>query len=386
MEAILTINAGSSSIKFSLFQANVALAPLYKGRITNLLAIPHFTVHDANRKKIIDCSLPSCGYGAAIRVVMEWIERLDEPLTLCAAGHRVVHGGQHYIAPTIIVPQVICALKKLIPLAPLHQPPSIEAIEALCAAYPSLLQVACFDTAFHANQDKIARMYALPRTFTESGILRYGFHGLSYEYINNILYDYTGDKVPKRVIIAHLGNGASMCALKDGVSIASSMGFTALEGLVMGTRSGSIDPGVLLYLLEEKKMSPKDIETLLYHQSGLLGVSGISYDMQKLLESNLPAAKEAIDLFCYRATQEIGALTAILGGVDTLVFTAGIGEKSPAIREKIVSNMEWLGAKLHHAHNNKNNATISADNSSVALYALPTDEELMIAQHTMAMI
>lgn len=385
-DVILTVNAGSSSIKFSLFKAHMALAPLYHGRISNLLEAPHFTVYDAKKMQIVDCPLPSCGYSFAIHALLDWVEGLDEKITLCAAGHRVVHGGQDYVRPTVITPHVITALESLTPLAPLHQLPSLKAIEALSIAHPSLLQVACFDTAFHCTQDKIARMYALPAALREEGIMRYGFHGLSYEYINSILPDYTGERIAQRVIVAHLGNGASMCALKDGISVASSMGFTALDGLVMGTRAGSIDPGIVLYMMKEKGLSAHDIEALLYHKCGLLGVSGISHDVQQLLESNAPSAQDAIDLFCYRATQEIGALAAVMGGLDILVFTAGIGENCPLIRQKIITSIAWLGIELCTESNRRNSPCISKASSKIGVYVLPTNEELMIANHTAAII
>ncbi len=386
MDVILIINSGSSSIKFALFALELSLPLVYQGKITQIRTSPYFSLTDAAGAALQNHPLDDSGHPAALAALLGWVTQLPSSIVLRAAGHRVVHGGRHYIRPVAITPEVMKDLRALTPLAPLHQPANLAAISALQHRFPALLQVACFDTAFHASESRIMRLYALPRTLSEEGIIRYGFHGLSYEYIASILPHYTGTPLPARVIVAHLGNGASMCAMKNGRSFATSMGFTALDGLVMGTRSGSIDPGVILYLLQEKRMTPSEIETLLYHESGLLGVSGISNNMQELLQSAAPAAKEAVALFCNRATQEIGALVALMGGLDMLVFTAGIGENAPAIRAHITAPLQWMGIQLDDVANNANTHPISSSHSPVAVYTIPTNEERMIAHHTAAML
>ena len=298
-----------------------------------------------------------------------------------AVGHRVVHGGTEYAAPVRITPAVMATLAKLIPLAPLHQPHNLAPIQAIADAVPDLPQVACFDTAFHRGQSHVAQSFALPKRFADEGVRRYGFHGLSYEFVASRMREVAPDLAGGRLIIAHLGNGASLCAVRDGRSVASTMGFTALEGLMMGTRCGALDPGVLLYLMEEHKMDARGIEDLLYRRSGLLGVSGISSDMRTLRASTAPDAAEAIALFIYRIVREIGSLAAALGGLDALVFTAGIGENDPATRAEVVAGCGWLGLQLDAAANAAGEGRISAGKAPSA-WVIPTDEERMIARHT----
>lgn len=297
-----------------------------------------------------------------------------------AIGHRVVHGGDHYINPVLVTPMIMNELKALIPFAPLHQPFNLRAIETLNQMHPDLPQIACFDTAFHRMRPPIADFFALPREYINLGVHRYGFHGLSYEYVVKQLY--TSQCLKPRTVIAHLGNGASICAVKDGKSYDSTMGFTALDGLMMGTRCGALDPGVVLYLMKFKGMSHDQIENLLYKESGLLGVSGLSSNMQTLLESTAIEAKEAVALFVYRARREIGALAAVLGGVDTIVFTGGIGENAPYIRKAICADMGWLGIEIDDNKNINDHVLINTTHSSVEIRVIPTDEEYVIANHT----
>jgi acetate kinase len=303
-----------------------------------------------------------------------------------AAGHRVVHGGDAFTHPVLVDSSVLSGLEKLVPLAPLHQPHNLAAIRALAHTRPGMPQVACFDTAFHANQPEVARRIALPREFHDAGVKRYGFHGLSYEYITSVLPRYRGKRARNRVVVAHLGNGASLCAIRDGRSVATTMGFTALDGLVMGTRPGSLDPGVVLHLIEAMGMTAAQVGDLLYRRSGLLGVSGISADMRTLLESNDPRAREAVELFVYRVSRELGSLAAAMGGLDALVFTGGIGEGSAVVRASICRAAAWLGVKLDEAANLGRRPRISAPASRVSAWVIPTDEESMIARHVQAII
>jgi acetate kinase len=305
---------------------------------------------------------------------------------LMATGHRVVHGGVAYSEPTLVTEGVLDGLSKLVPLAPLHQPHNLAPIRIVAGLMPQLPQVACFDTAFHHAQPEVAQAFALPSSITDRGVRRYGFHGLSYEYIASALPGVDKAAAAGRVVVAHLGNGASMCAIKGGRSMASTMGFTAVDGLPMGTRSGALDPGVVLYLMDEMKMDARAIEKLIYQQSGLLGVSGISSDMRTLLASNEPRAKLAIDLFVYRIGRELGSLAAAIGGLDALVFTGGIGEKAAAIRERVCRDAAWLGIEFDAAANAKNGPAISTAASRVKAWVLPTNEELMIARHTRRLI
>ncbi len=301
---------------------------------------------------------------------------------IVAAGHRVVHGGMKFTSPALIDSDTLSSLKSLISLAPLHQPHNLAAIEAVAQQAPGLPQVACFDTAFHRTQPSVAQAFALPRRFTDAGVLRYGFHGLSYEYIASVLPEVDAAAAAGRTLVAHLGNGASICAMKGCRSVASTMGFTALDGLPMGTRCGAIDPGVLLYLIEQHRLDARTLEHLLYHESGLLGVSGISSDMRTLLASSDPRAAEAVDLFIYRIGREIGSLAAALGGLDALVFTGGIGENAPTIRARVCREAAWLGVQFDEAANAEGGPRISLRGSPVSAWVVPTNEELIIALHT----
>jgi acetate kinase len=307
-------------------------------------------------------------------------------LELAAVGHRVVHGGMQYAQPIRLDSRALAALEKLIPLAPLHQPHNLAPIRSLIERRPGLPQVACFDTAFHATNPDVSRRFAIPAELHDAGVRRYGFHGLSYEYVASALRAHDAGAAAGRTIVCHLGNGSSMCALEGGRSVASTMGFTAVDGLPMGTRSGAIDPGVLLYLMDQRGMDARAIEKLLYSQSGLLGVSGISSDMRKLLGADDPRAKLAVDLYVYRIRRELGSLAAALGGVDALVFTAGIGENSPELRERICGDAAWLGLELDRAANRKGGPRISAAGSRVSAWVIPTNEELMIAKHTQRLL
>jgi acetate kinase len=382
---LLVINAGSSSIKFSLLEgtSSATLVSTIHGEIEDLGAAPHFFAEDRNGQRFAEHRWDSHPAPEdLLRHLMSWIEAHLEPNQLMAAGHRVVHGGPSCIAPRIVTPEVLANLRALIPLAPLHQPHNLAPIEAVAALYPGLPQVACFDTAFHATNSRISRIYGLPHSLTEQGLWRYGFHGLSFEYIASELPKHEPKAIDGRAIVAHLGNGASLCAMTACKSIASTMGFSALDGLPMGTRCGAIDPGVILYLQKEKGMNAEDIETMLYQQSGLLGVSGISSDVRQLLACSDMRAREAIDLFVYRCAREIGSLAAAAQGLDALVFTAGIGEHSPEIRARICEQAAWLGIRLDAECNQAGGPRISSPDSPVSVWVIPTDEALMVARHT----
>jgi acetate kinase len=304
-------------------------------------------------------------------------------MKLKAVGHRVVHGGTYFSHPSLVTDKVIKEITQLIPFAPYHEPQSLEAIKNIQTIYPDMPQVVCFDTTFHRTQEKLATLFAIPRKLTNEGLVRYGFHGISYEYIASVITQQIGDVGNKRVIVAHLGNGASMCAMHQRKSVATSMGLTALDGLMMGARCGSIDPGLILYLLQEKKYSVEQVATTLYQESGLLGVSGISSDMRKLQSSTEPNAIEAVDLFCYFAARELGALCAQLQGCDAIIFTAGIGERSAIVRKKICERLKWLGVVLNEKANNSDALVISEKQSEISVGVIPTNEEYMIAKHTM---
>ncbi len=385
---LLVINAGSSSIKFSLLTGRTVetLRSAVHGEIEGIGTAAHFSAEDSSGQRLADRAWDShTSHDELLVHLLEWIEAHIGADRLTAAGHRVTHGGVAGVAPRLVDPQVLKDLRSLIPLAPLHQPHNLAAIDALAARFPGLPQVACFDTAFHSTNPRISRIYGLPAALTEEGLWRFGFHGLSYEYIAGALPTFEPKARDGRVIVAHLGNGASLCALVGGKSVATTMGFTALDGVPMGTRCGVLDPGVLLYLLQEKGMSAAEVETLLYRQSGLLGVSGISSDMRRLLDSREPGAREAIDLFVYRAAREIGSLAAAAGGLDALVFTAGIGEHAPQIRSRICEESAWLGIALDAAANQTGGPRISAAQSAVSVWVIPTNEELMVARHTFAL-
>jgi acetate kinase len=390
--AILVLNAGSSSIKFSVFGTEEdRLSPLYGGEIEGIGVRPHFVVRDASGQSVADTHPTQeqgrqLGHHDLLVTALEWLDRHAEGMIVAAAGHRVVHGGERFAAPVLVNQEVLQALQALVPLAPLHQPHNLDAIRALAHVKPGIPQVACFDTAFHRTQPAVAQAFALPQELTEAGITRYGFHGLSYEYIARVLPGIAGETGRGRVVVAHLGNGASMCALQGGRSIATTMSFTALDGLPMGTRSGSLDPGVILYLLSERGMDVAALTDLLYHRSGLLGMSGLSSDMRALLASNASSARAAIDVFVYRIRRELGSLVAALGGLDALVFTAGIGEHAAPIRARVCEQTAWLGIRLDPEANARGGPRISGPDSSVSVWMIPTNEELMIAEHTVALL
>ncbi|MFL5256834.1 MAG: acetate/propionate family kinase [Rhodopila sp.] len=383
-DAILAINAGSSSVKFAVAEAgDHAVTTLVKGKLTRLDQAPHFTATTDAGEVIADTFWEPTGGRQEILFgkLVDWLDDHLDGHTLLAAGHRVVHGGTRFTAPVVVTPRVLDDLADLIPLAPLHQPHNLGAIRAMAAAHPHLPQVACFDTAFHAGHSDAATRFALPRALHEDGVRRYGFHGLSYEFIARQLARVAPDLARGRVVVAHLGNGASLCAMFNGRSIDSTMGFTALDGLPMGTRTGSIDAGVILYLLEQG-MGHETLQHLLYEQSGLLGMSGgIGSDMRALLASDRLEAAQAVDYFVYRAVRNIGAMAACLGGLDGLVFTAGIGERSAEIRARIGRGCAWLGIDIDPAANTRGAGCISSAMSRAAAWVIPTDEEQMIALH-----
>jgi acetate kinase len=388
-DTILTLNAGSSSIKFSLFAAETPLtrnSAICDGEIEGLGHASHFIAKDSNGDTLIDEQLPGATtHENALRALLRWFGKRDSDRHLVAAGHRVVHGGALFAAPVRIDAKVRAELGSLIPLAPLHQPHNLAAIDAVTKLYPALPQIACFDTAFHHTQSSVATAFALPRALTDEGIRRYGFHGLSYEYIASVLPHVLGpDTAEVRVVVAHLGSGASLCALHKRKSVATTMSFTPLDGLMMGTRCGAIDPGVILHLLQAKQMSAEAVNDLLYNRSGLFGVSGISADMRDLLASADPRAKQAIDLFVYRIGRELGSVVAALGGLDALIFTAGIGEHAAEIRARVCKDARWLGIELDEEANANGGPCIS--DSRVSAWVVPTDEDLMIARHTLELV
>jgi len=385
-DAILVVNAGSSSIKFSVFlERGDALDLLLGGQIEGLYTTPRFKAKDAagavvgERQWMADEPL---GHDGAVTHLAGFLREQLGQHRLAAVGHRVVHGGLDYAAPVRLTAEIVGHLEQFIPLAPLHQPHNLKPIRLLLANQPQLLQVACFDTAFHRRQPEVAQVFALPPEITERGVRRYGFHGLSYEYIASVLPQVDACAAAGRTVVLHLGNGASMCAIHDGQSMASTMGFTAMDGLPMGTRCGNLDPGVVLYLVDELKMDARAIEKLFYQQSGLLGVSGISSDMRTLLASDEPRAKFAVDLFVYRIGRELGSLAGALGGLDAIVFTGGIGEHAVAIRERVCHAAAWLGVELDSTANAAGDSRISTAASRVSAWVIPTNEELMIARHT----
>lgn len=382
----LILNAGSSSLKFCVYarpQANDWHLES-RGQIEGIGAWPRIFARDADGRTLIDQtpSTPVDDGAGALEALAVWLRSMYGGGRVLGVGHRVVHGGARYTGPVIVTGQVLAELHGLIPLAPLHQPHNLAAIEAVSERLPGTPQVACFDTSFHRTQSTLAELIALPDEICQAGVRRYGFHGLSYEYIATALPRMAADIARARVIVAHLGNGASLCALRDGKSVDSSLGFTALDGLCMGTRPGAVDPGVILYLFQNLGLSAPEVETILYKKSGLLAISGISSDMRDLLASSEGKARLAVDYFVYRAAKEIGALAAVLGGIDGLVFTAGIGENSAEIRRRICESSAWLGIKLDAEANARNALRISVAESRVSVWVIPTNEELMIARHT----
>ena len=385
--AVLVLNAGSSSLKFSLYHdgnEDSPVALLCRGQVAVLASGVTMSANDANDVQLLLRQLPADGDAADWPLlVLAWLDAAFPDLPLRAAAHRVVHGGARYNAPLFIDAEVLLELHRLVPLAPLHQPHALDAITALMRSHPALHQIACFDTAFHHTLPLVESSFALPRALRDEGLRRYGFHGLSYEYIASQLPALLGAwAAAGRVVIAHLGAGASMCALMKGNSVATTMSLTPLDGLPMGTRCGGIDPGAVLYLLQEKGLSTAAVSDLLYHHSGLLGVSSISADMETLLDSEAPAAKEAVDLFVYRIGRELGSLAAALGGLDALVFTGGIGENAAQVRQRVCDGAAWLGVSLDTAANTAHGPCITRVGSAVTAWVIATDEDEMIMRHS----
>lgn len=383
----LVLNAGSSSLKFCVYRRpetkkNWRLEA--RGQIEGIGTAPRLSAKDDHGGILADNALDNwvCDGRAALDALAAWLRSRYGGARVLGIGHRVVHGGPRYDRPTVVNRQVLAELYELIPLAPLHQPYNLAAIETIFERLPDVPQVACFDTSFHQGHCAAAKLIPLPKEICNSRVQRYGFHGLSYEYISSVLPEVAPEIAKGRVIVAHLGSGASLCALKAGKSVDSTLSFTALDGLCMGTRPGTLDPGVVLYLFQTLGLSAKEVETILYKKSGLLGISGISNDMRDLLASDKPEARLAVDYFVYRAAKEIGALAAVLGGVDGLVFTAGIGENSPEIRRRICEASSWLGVRLDADANAGRGPRISTQQSEVSSWVIPTNEELMIARHT----
>ena len=386
-QALLVLNVGSSSIKFALY-AGDDLAQLCRGHIDALGSSAQNTAWTGTLAARLDGARPDSAvdhHGAIDWLLQTLRARLPE-IELIGAGHRVVHGGMAFADPVRINASVIAELEQLAPLAPNHQPHNLAAIRAVANAWPHLPQVACFDTAFHRQQPRLAQLFALPRALTDQGVLRYGFHGLSYAYLADELPRFAGARADGRVVIAHLGHGASLCALQNRRSIATTMGFSALDGLMMGTRCGALDPGVLLYLLQNGRYDAAQLEDLLYNRSGLLGVSDLSDDLRVLEASTNPQAREAIELFAYRAAREIGSLAAALGGLDVLVFTAGIGERAATMRARICERARWLGVELNAEANIEHRSKISSAASRVDVFVIPTDEEIVIARAAQALL
>jgi acetate kinase len=375
------LNAGSSSVKFSLFDGELALQ--LRGQVEGIHTAPHFVARDAAGKVVEEERWPqgtNLGHAGALDAIVGLVRGRLGADRLAGIGHRVVHGGMEYTRPVRMDRSILRALEKFVPLAPLHQPHNLAPIALLFERMPSLPQVACFDTSFHRTNPEIAQMFALPAAMHEEGIRRYGFHGLSYEYV--------ASQLPRsqKTVVLHLGNGASMCALAGGKSVASTMGFTAVDGLPMGTRCGNVDPGVILYLMDQRGMDARAVEKLVYNQSGLLGVSGVSSDMRTLLASREPRAKLAVDLYVYRIGRELGSLAAALQGLDAIVFTAGIGENSAELRARVCRGAAWLGVELDPKANDAGGPRISTESSRVSAWVVPTNEELMIARHTRALL
>jgi acetate kinase len=385
-ELALVLNCGSSSLKFAVFRVQGAgeWPLLVRGNLEGIGTAPKMSARDGAGAAMPTPAPPPTvsDAGTALEHVITWLRTAFSGARLFGVGHRVVHGGPRHAVPAIVTAELLAELRELIPFAPLHQPYNLAAIEAVMQQRPEVRQVACFDTAFHGSLPPVARLVPLPAELRKGGLQRYGFHGLSYEYIAGVLPQVAPQVAGGRVIVAHLGSGASLCALREGASIETTMGFTALDGLCMGTRPGSIDPGVVLYLFQGLGLSVKEVEGLLYKKSGLLGISGVSNDMRDLENSDADAARTALDYFVYRAAQEIGALSAALGGLDALVFTAGIGENSPAMRRRICEASAWLGIRIDRAANERGASCISSADSAVSAWRIPTNEELMIARHT----
>ena len=377
---LLTLNAGSSSIKFALFAATDAPAVLARGQIDGIGVAPRFDVSGslgASESQAVGID----DHAGALEVVVDWLARAGARDRLAAVGHRIVHGGLAHAAPVVLTEAIIETLRGLIPLAPLHQPHNLAGVAAARRAFPAIPQIACFDTAFHRGHDFVNDAYALPRALYERGLRRFGFHGLSYEFIARQLPVVAPTNAAGRVIVAHLGNGASLCAMSQGRSVATTMGFSALEGLPMGTRCGAIDPGLLIYLLDHDGLTTAQLTRLLYKESGLLGLSGLSSDMRELEAATAPEAAEAIAYFVHRIGMEIAGLAATLRGLDLLVFTGGIGENSIRVRAAVVERLSWMGLRLDPDANSRNAQVMSSTDSAVQILTLATDEEAMIARH-----
>ena len=384
MQHILTLNAGSSSIKFALFASGPTLDECVRGQIEGLGSAPQLQAEQAG-KTIADERLDAgevVDQASALAVVLRFLEHTAGQVTVAAVGHRVVHGGVDFSESVVLDEERFKALERLNPLAPLHQPYNLSGVRAAQSAFPDAAQVACFDTAFHRAHPWVSDTYALPREFYQQGIRRYGFHGLSYEYVIDRLKQVAPFHEAGRVVVMHLGNGASMCAIRGGQSVGSSMGLTALDGLPMGTRCGQLDPGVVLYLIQERGMTPAEVQDLLYHRSGLKGLSGLSHDMRELEAAGTAEAMQAIDYFAFRIRRELGSMAAILSGLDAVVFSGGIGENAWRVRERVCAGFEWLGIEMDHARNRAGDMVISSDRSRIRVLVIKTNEELMIARHT----
>ena len=390
-ETLLVVNAGSSSIKFQLFEiaAGDRLELEFRGQMDGIGTRPHLVAKDAAGSKLIDDNYAPgevADVPGALDQLDDWLIAQLGGVAPMAIGHRVVHGGPDYSAPTLIDDVVLDRLQRFVPLAPLHQPNNLAPIREIHARYPQIPQVACFDTAFHRRHPEVADRYAIADRWYAEGVRRYGFHGLSYEYVADRLRELEPALALGRVVVCHLGSGASMCAIHDGRSVDSTMGFTAVDGLPMGTRTGQLDPGVVLYLIQNQGFSPADVERFLYHEGGLKGLSGVSNDMRDLEASDAPGATLAIDYFVYHVVRETGALAAAMGGIDGLVFTAGIGEHSASVRAAVTERLAWLGAELDEAANAASAAVISTPDSDLRVLVVPTNEELMIARHTLRLL
>jgi acetate kinase len=385
-DTIVVLNAGSSSLKFSTFRADGAcLERELRGQVSGIGQSPRLVAR-RGAETVADLALDGADHGRALEVLVDVLRAELHGRPIAGVGHRVVHGGLEFMAPTRVDAAVLERLERFVPLAPLHQPHNLNTIRRMLERLPGVPEIACFDTAFHRTVPEVAQLYALPRRYAEAGVRRYGFHGLSYEYVASVMPGIDARAATGRTIVFHLGNGASMCALRGGRSVATTMGFTALEGLPMGTRTGSLDPGVLLFLFDEMKLGVRDVEHLLYHESGLLGLSGLSSDMRELLASDRPEARLAVEVFVYRAVRELGSLAAALGGLDAVVYTAGIGENQAEIRARIADGAAWLGLELDDHANARHERCISVAGGRVAAYVVPTDEELMIARHVAALL
>jgi len=391
-DVLLSLNAGSSSLKFALAHVRPGHVPvrIAHGIVEGIGTAPHMIVRDTSGRTLSERHWDKAqghSHEAFLTAVLDWVDAHIRPDHLMGVGHRVVHGGRDFTEPVLVDAATLSLLEALNPLAPLHQPHNLAAIRGIGQSRPDLPQVACFDTAFHAHQPPVATRFAIPRALEKEGVRRYGFHGLSYEYGARLLARIDPDMARGRLVVAHLGNGASLCAIRDGQSIDTTMGFTALDGLMMGTRCGTLDPGVLLYLQQTKGMTPTDIQHLLYEQSGLLGVSGLSGDMRDLeARSDLQSAREAIELFVYRIVRETGALTSVIGGLDGIVFTGGIGENSAAVRAAVCYGLSWLGVVMDPDANARGDDVISLAGSAIKVRIIATDEEHMIATHSAALI